>query len=153
MSNTKILYEKGYRISPEHDIINPKGEVLKGGVKNGYRVVYCRKDKKPSVVFVHRLAAYQKFGDSMFAPGVVVRHLNGNSLDNSYGNIALGTQSQNMMDKPPEVRMRCALNATSHVRKYDRSEVKSYYQEHGFKKAMEHFGISSKGTMSFILNG
>lgn len=33
-------------------------------------------------IFVHRLQAYQKFGDRMFNPGIVVRHLDGNSLNN-----------------------------------------------------------------------
>ena len=40
-------------------------------------------------VFVHQLAAFQKFGESAFASAACVRHLNGDSTDNRPDNIEL----------------------------------------------------------------
>lgn len=40
---------------------------------------------------IHRLQAYQKFGDKIYEDGIVVRYLNGDRYDNSYDNIGIGT--------------------------------------------------------------
>lgn len=58
------------------------------------------------VVELHKVIAYARWGPAAFAPGVQVRHLNGDVLDCSWGNLALGTAHENQMDKPPEVRSR-----------------------------------------------
>ena len=50
-------------------------------------------------VLVHKLQAYQKFGEAMFEFNIVVRHMNDNSLHNNWENIELGTQIENMRDK------------------------------------------------------
>ena len=60
---------------------------------------------------VHKFAAYCYFGDSAFT--LHVRHLNGNTLDNSLKNIALGSPSENEMDKPKSVRSNSAKIARS----------------------------------------
>jgi len=46
----------------------------------------------------HKLMAYKKFGSGVFLPGVVVRHLDNNPLNNSYSNIEIGTQKENLAD-------------------------------------------------------
>jgi hypothetical protein len=53
---------------------------------------------------IHKLQAYKKFGEEIFKQGIVVRHLNGNKTDNSWENISIGTQSDNMMDRSEEER-------------------------------------------------
>ena len=54
---------------------------------------------------------------------------------------------------PKEDRLKYALNATKHVRKYDKQEVRDYYNScKSYAKTMEKFNISSKGTLHFILN-
>ena len=50
-------------------------------------------------VYFHSLLAYQLYGERYFEKGIVARHLNGNSLDNSPTNIILGTQKDNRADE------------------------------------------------------
>ena len=59
----------------------------------------------------HWLAAYYYYGAEALRKGVVIRHLNGDTLDISKKNLVLGTHSENNMDKPPEVRRRAAIAA------------------------------------------
>ncbi len=49
---------------------------------------------------VHRFVAYLKYGYTLFDNDIEVRHLDGDSLNNSWNNIAIGTHSQNMLDIP-----------------------------------------------------
>jgi hypothetical protein len=107
--------------------------------------------KCASKVMVHRLQAYQKFGNKIFEDGIQVRHLNGNSLDNSFDNIAIGTASDNMMDKPKALRVRQASLANKKHK--DVLAIRAFYRTcNSYKKTMERFNISSKGTLHFILN-
>ena len=58
-----------------------------------------------------------------------------------------------MMDISAEVRLAKALHATSFSRKHDKEPIRAYYAEHkSYRKTMEEFNISSKGTLHFILN-
>jgi hypothetical protein len=104
---------------------------------------------------VHRMQAYQKYGDALYKDGIIVRHLNGVSTDNSYDNIAIGTMSENMMDIPASIRIAKSVYAASFLRRYNKEDVMKFYIENGksYKKTMEKFNISSKGTLHFILNG
>lgn len=99
--------------------------------------------------------AYQKYGDRIYNPRMVVRHLDGNPLNNSWENIAIGTQSENNMDKPPELRRRMAVHASSFMTVYSKSlvdKIKEYKMTHGYKDTMREFGITSKGTLWNIIN-
>lgn len=152
-----VIYasNSGYIIDEDGFVYNPRGRKISGTFDRGYRRLTIRMTKGSRVatgVGFHRLQAYQKYGMSLFEPKIEVRHKNGLSSDNSKENIILGTKSENEMDKATEVRMGAALKATAYVRKHDKEAVKAYHKEHGFKRAMEHFGISSKGTMSYIIN-
>lgn len=154
-SDKAILYanKKGYVINDAGELISPRNKVVAGSLdKDGYRLSGIRVDGKPTHFMFHRLMAYQKFGDKILDKNLQVRHLNGNKLDNSVGNIGIGTASENNMDKPKSVRLRAANIAASKVRKYDKEEVRCFYKQHGWSKTMEKFNISSKGTLSYILN-
>ena len=86
---------------------------------------------------------------------MVVRHLDGNPKNNSYANIEIGTQRDNNLDIPREVRLRTAIYATSFMTKYDKETVeriKEFKKTHSYKETMREFGISSKGTLWNILN-
>lgn len=74
-------------------------------------------DGRSRSVMVHRLQAYQKFGLRMFDEGLVVRHMNDITRDNSWDNIELGTYSENIMDKSPEARKAQARKAALASRK------------------------------------
>ncbi len=52
----------------------------------------------------HKVVAYAIWGRAAFAPGIHVRHLDGDVLNNRRANLALGTPKQNSQDIPPERR-------------------------------------------------
>jgi len=100
---TKLSVDKGYSVDKDGKVFNKDGqEISIGKSKKGYLSFNIRVEKgsNPTRSFVHRLQAYQKFGDKIFETGIVVRHLNGIST---------------------------------------------------FSEIMAKHGISSKGTISFIL--
>lgn len=148
----KLAHKLGYQCIPIGLILNPQGQVIGAVKRDGYVAFAITIDGKPVEIRAHKLQAYQKFGDEVYEKGVEVRHLNGNKLDFSWENIALGTHSQNMMDKPKEERRRIAKNASSFVKKYDYAQVIAYHNLHGSRSmTMKHFGITSTGTFHYIM--
>ena len=154
MNSVKFAYEKGYRVAKDGTVLGLRGDPIHPHIRDGYRRISVRvSDSKSYNAPVHRLVAYQKYGDSTFQEGIEVRHLDGNSLNNAWDNIALGTHSENMMDQPASQRLRKSLVATALVRKFDHKEIMSD-RESGmsYKQIMQKHGIKSKGTISFIVN-
>ncbi len=105
-------------------------------------------------ISVHKIIAYQKYGNDLFKEGILVRHLDGNSLNNVIDNIAIGTASDNMMDIPREERLRHGQLAASYLRKYDEttelSICKSYKKGLGYKRLSKKYSIP-KSTIRYIL--
>lgn len=110
----KVVWEKGYRIIGGK-CYTPKGKILKGTIKK-HPIPYRQFSIKLKIgeiegikgarsIMYHGLLAYQLYGDEYFKKGIVARHLNGNSLDNSDDNIILGTQKDNKLDIPKEKRI------------------------------------------------
>lgn len=139
-----IAYKKGYRVLSDGTFVSPKGVPLKTKVIRGkYRCYTLRISPSESGnVMIHRLCAYQKYGDIIFMADCV-RHINGNSLDNSFKNIEIGTSKDNAQDVPKEKRNLIGINASRFSIKWDREAVERYYKLHGYKNTMKHFGISS----------
>lgn len=152
MKIEEIVTERGYEITKDGNVFNPKGRKVGMVNKEGYMKVSIRLDKKTVHFFAHRLQAFKKYGQDLFESGIVARHLNGNSLDNSWDNIAIGTHSDNMMDIPEDVRIKKAFHASSFLKKYDNEDVIEFYNAcRSYKQTMEKFNISSKGTLNYIL--
>ena len=145
-------YNRGYRIDKDGNAISPSGKKLSIRVDGkDYQTIGIRINRMLYSVPCHRLMAYQKFGDLMFSVDCV-RHLNGNHRDNSYDNIEIGTMSDNMMDIPKEIRVKSAISATT-IKHGNVLEIREYYNIcNSYKKTMEKFNISSKGTLHYILN-
>lgn len=141
-------YNRGYRII-NGKLYNPKGEKLIGNnPKNGYKSFSI--NKTFSKVNFHKLVAYQKYGSKIFEADVEVRHIDNDKLNNNEENIKIGTHQENMMDIPKKQRIE---NAGNQSRKYNYEEVREYYnQTKSYKNTMKKFGISSKGTLNYILN-
>ncbi len=147
-----ILAKKGYIVSEDGIFYNPKKEILNYTI-NGYISTCIRVNGHKINVKAHRLQAYQKYGDKLYEPGILVRHLDGNPSNNCWENILIGTNSDNMMDIPSQIRIKKSLHATSFVRKYNKKEIKEYHEiEKSYKNTMEKFNITSKGTLNYILN-
>ena len=151
-------FNRGYRIDEAGNVFNASGNLLSGHSSGGYKKISFRINKHYHTVLFHRLQAFVKFGELIFESNIQVRHLNGNSFDNSFENIGIGTPSQNMMDKSEEVRMRCSLIATRKMQDSIRSleSRKSIYLDlyNGIsysKIIKKHKGLS-KSTLSFMKN-
>ncbi len=151
----KILNEKGYYIDKEGSAYNPSGKVLKGKIKNGYKCISIRIGKRKTDVRFSRLQAYQKYGDEIYKEGIVVRHLDNVKENNSFTNIAIGTQSENLMDNPKEKRLEYAINASLKANKYSKDFVEEIRQKHidgwSYNKIKEHYKLP-KSTISYIIN-
>lgn len=148
----RLSKNKGYYVNKDGKLFNSTDNELSLNTNNkgsGYLSFNIRiNGSKPTRSFVHKLQAYQKFGEKMFINGIVVRHKDGNSSNNSYDNILIGTQSENMQDIPSEKRIISASNP-----KYNHKNViESRKSGLTYKEIMIKFGIKSKGTISFILN-
>lgn len=138
---------RGYRVDGGK-LIGPRG-VLK--------VRRCGKQRYPtfstnwSSVFgvpVHQFAAYQYFGEASFKKDVVIRHLNADTEDFSEANLALGTHSENNLDKPKMARSAAASKArqaqgvlppNAKLTKEEVQEIRDIYEALGGKKAPNGF--------------
>jgi hypothetical protein len=142
-------YEMGYRVNEEGNVEGLRKNILQCKITNTYYSFTVRISNKFKTIYVHRLQAYQKYKNEMFFKGIEVRHKNGNSLDNTPNNILIGTHSDNMMDRTKEDRILNASNPTYNHKEIikDRTENKLTYKE-----LMIKYNISSKGTVSFIIN-
>lgn len=148
-----VAHQKGYRVSDDGTFYSNRGNEIKYVGGRGYKRTTIKINGKNKVLFAHRLQAYQKYGDAIYREGLMVRHLDGNKLNNSIDNIQLGTARDNMMDVPSDIRKSRASKAARQTIKYNRDEIIKFYNECGGsrKKTMEHFGISSSGTLHYIL--
>lgn len=158
LSKSKLVlieaFKRGYVIDLKGNCFNSKGSLIKGSVaKSGYRKFGIRFEGAAFPVFFHRLQAYQKYKEDMFKKGMEVRHKNNIQLDNTFDNILIGTHSQNMMDREKLDRLNSAVYATSFMVKHNhKSIISDRNKGMTYKALMEKYSISSKGTVSFIIN-
>lgn len=148
-----IASKRGYIVSEEGILYNPKGCKIGFVNDQGYIQTRIRINKVGVKLKVHRLQAFQKYGVGLYKETVVARHFDGIKTNNSWENILIGTHSDNMMDIPEQIRIKKALYATSFVRKHDKKKIKKFHKTNkSYKKTMDKFNISSKGTLNYILN-
>lgn len=153
---------RGYHVTPAGDVISPSGRLRK------LRVHEKRRGQAPylsfslavggrtATIYVHKLAALQLFGESSLQPDVVVRHVDGNSQNNSHSNLAMGTQSDNMFDRGPEERKSHALKAARTRRVLSGEQVAAIVElrrsgARGLDVARQ-FGVT-ESTVSEIMSG
>ena len=158
-----IAYDKGYRVV-DGEVFSPEG--------NQRKISLCNKSTKGTqyycfsirgydgthyVVPVHRLVAYQKYGKKMFWGKKEVRHLDGNSLNNTDENIGIGSRSDNMKDRPLEERQGYAIkNFATKNRRFTDAEVaeirrKKFEEGYTYAQLKEEYGVRSNGSMQYIL--
>ena len=146
-----IAKEKGYLVLDDGTVNGPRKKNI-GTIHNGYVFINIKVDGKDKNIRAHRLQAYQKYGDKIYEKGMCVRHLDNNRLNNSISNIALGTNSDNMMDKPKEQRLKDAIHASSFVKKHKHEDIIDFYNKtKSYAKTMEKFSISNKSTLYYIV--
>jgi hypothetical protein len=171
------VIEKNKTKASEYQKMNKTSNLLIEAFNRGYRVIsgkvylqkkeisifpdttgrlkFCLENNKPYFVAVHRLVAYQKFGNRIFEGNIHIRHRDGNYLNNLEDNILIGTPSDNMMDIPKELRIEHARIAAQKSRKFTNEEVEQiksdYLQCKSYKRIMTKWKITSKGTFYYIL--
>jgi len=148
----RIAKQRGYKVTEDGVFCGVRDNILKRKTK-GYLCVSIKVDGKNKSLFAHRLQAYQKYGEDIYKKGICVRHLNGDKSDNSFDNIAIGTNRDNMMDMSKAERQRIAALSAKATIKYNRDEVVEYYNKcnRSRKKTIEYFGMSKAG-LHYILN-
>ena len=153
-----LAYEKGYRVI-NGEVISPftgRSRKLRVHNNHGYKkylFTISEKGKSSYPVEIHKLLAYQNYGDRIFDPDLEIRHLDNNSLNNLDDNITIGTKSQNKLDMPSKQRRDLSVNAATSLRKFTDAEMEKIRRYHrNYKDTMEMFDITSKGTLHYILN-
>lgn len=155
-----VAKEKGYYVDDKGNVFNKNNRQRKLNKINEYyafNVRLCNPRRNVSIL-VHRLQAYQKFGDKIFGKNIHVRHLDGNPRNNSKNNIAFGSVSDNIMDMSKTVRIQKAKYAVSQTKTYISDEIKrnmlkDYYENNlSYKDLMIKYDINSKGTISYIIS-
>ena len=153
-----LAFNRGFRIR-ENNIVSPHGRVLSNKIYKGanYPKFNIHVNGDTYALPIHKLAAYQFFGDAAFAVNVDVRHLDGDKLNFSKENIRLGTRRQNALDVPENLRKH-RIKAASEARVAEQrhltveevEELRSAYQRlkgnrapRGFLKQLaEKYGVS-----------
>lgn len=121
--NLKIAIEKGYYTDIDGNIFSRFKKLKPNCTGMDYFTFnVIGVDGKSRRVLLHKLQAYQKFGDKIFEEGIVVRHLDGNSLNNSWDNIEIGTQFDNINDISKEIRIKKATLAS----RINQNKTRSY---------------------------
>ena len=159
----ELAYSRGYRMDElTGEIISSNGNrrAIKLYGKQRYpsfTITLMVEGVKKSVSFaLHKFAAYCYYGSA--ALHSVVRHLDANTLNLTRANIALGTNSDNELDKPKTVRVASAKKArasqtVSPARKLSEADVawiKS--RPASYRKMAVTLGVS-KGTILNVLSG
>lgn len=150
-----------YSITEDGNLLRPDGSEIDplSTNKQGYAIIGFRRRKQriDLQVPVHRICAYQKYGEALFAPSVVVRHLNGDKLDFRPTNISIGTMRENTQDNSDEVKQlitRAAREAAKERRLFSDSQVRRIRKRNakgeGYQKLANELGCS-KATIRGIV--
>jgi hypothetical protein len=159
--------ERGYTISRSGIVTGTRGNPLKKRTRNAashkdwrgharllYYVFSVRFEGESHPVDVHRFQAFHKFGNALFL-AETVRHLDGDSLNNHWDNLALGTHRDNSLDRPAVQRQLHAQKAADASRMWTDREVriirKLYAQGAGLRELSDEYG-GSRGQLSDMIN-
>ncbi len=148
-------HEKGYRVDKEGNVTSHTGKPISTTITpiKPYKRFGASIQGKVINILVHKFQAYQKYGMEAFDPNYVVRHFNGDSLNNTWDNIVLGDRSQNVQDIPKEQRHELAKQRTR--RKLSDEELYEILKDRksgmGYTELHRKYGLS-KATLSWIFN-
>lgn len=154
-----LVIERGISISDDGVPLKKNKPIKMYLGSTGYYVIktkyYVNKKQKDMTIPVHRIQAYQIYGDRIFEPGIVVRHLNSNRLDNKNVNIAIGTPRQNSLDMPKEKRLSMAYHASESLIKYDDTTLLTIKRDKSsglsYRQLADKFN-TSKSEIWYIVN-
>lgn len=107
----------GYKVVGE-GVVSPGGKILVLKLIDGYPAFSMKNlgTRRCCNIKVHFLVGLVNFGDSVFTPGVQLRHRDGVRSNFHPDNILLGSPSENSMDRSPEARLSHAKKAATALR-------------------------------------
>jgi hypothetical protein len=164
---TKIAFDKGYRIK-DNKAFSPYSKELKfqraNGVSHNYKLInisvspndisFFSKRRSIAIPY-HFLLAYEKFGEDFFKKNIHIRHLNRDFDDNSWGNIAIGTASENAFDRDELERKIHATKTSWHNRKFSNEQIKQIKIDRNnglsYTDLVKKYN-TSKSTLSYLFN-
>jgi hypothetical protein len=151
----RCAYSKGYKVLRSGILVTPSGLRTLGRLDDGYMSFTVSTSTGKRRVRVHRLVAYQKYGEAAMGSGIVTRHKNNIPTDNRWSNILIGTNSDNMMDRPAEDRVDKARNAASYLRKLTPKQVRDIRKKRKggakYSELCTEYSIR-KSTLSYVIN-
>lgn len=116
----------------------------------GYKVFnYTNAYKKSVKIKVHRLQAFQKFGYDLFQ-NYLVRHVDGNKLNNSYLNIDIGDCIDNYKDKSRFEKLKYSI-IKSGLKVSERNNLRNDYKNGVSVKELCEIYNLKKGTVWEII--
>lgn len=140
------LYAKGYRVGEDGLMRNPKGNVVGTKLADGYHG-YCYKyDGIYRLIYIHRMAMFQKVGVSLFQEGLVVRHLDDDKSNNRITNLALGTRKENARD----MKRNGIKAGREKAKMIDKQAIIESLIVNGFCNTLRKFDISGAGLRLLI---
>ncbi len=133
------LYEKGYRAEENGAIINPRGKEIGFNRGDGRYVIMANFEDKITTILRSRFVAYCKFKEDMFNVGMMVRHKNDNPSDDSFKNILIGTNYENIKDAK---RNNIKLGRPKKGDEIDDSKLYISWKTVGFSKTMKRHNVN-----------
>lgn len=113
----------GYRISDLGAVHGLRGARRCRVDSDGYHTFNVRIAGECRPVRAHMLAAFQIYGAAALAPGIQIRHLDGNRQNNAAANLAIGSATDNYLDRPPAARQAHAMIAARARRRLSFDQV------------------------------
>lgn len=158
MNNIKdILFvakSKGYYTDKNGNVYSSKKKIALRKTQERYNFTIRYYGQRVTIA-VHKFVAYLKYGDKIFNDGIEVRHLDSNSLNNTWDNIAIGTHSENMMDMSKNNRIKKAIKAAKKIRKFSDVEVQQILKDRGLGMTYDNLCLkynTSKSTLNYFFN-
>lgn len=156
--NEYIAFERGYSVSPNGLVVNKSGQLVKVSINSeGYMIFGIGSTVKNTFknISVHRLQAFMKFGVLMYKYDVV-RHLDGDRLNNSIDNISVGSYIDNYNDISKKDRKEIIKKMAITKRALSKTDINSIFKlkKDGMLQCeiAKQYGLSA-GHISNILNG
>ena len=145
-------YSLGYRVTDDGVLMGPLGVRKPRLNYDGYYTFNFKSGRKNRTATVHRLAAYQHFGDALYAPGIETRHLDSCRTNNCKANIARGTRSDNAFDKPKATRLKQGREAATKLSDEQVTQLRVERDAGATLKILcSKYGLG-KSTVSYIVN-
>jgi hypothetical protein len=152
------LKERGFTFNESGNIVKPDGNVMPSRVtgtdqRGYYHAVKVKDNGVSRPIPVHRFISYMKYGDTALRNKVQTRHLNGVSTDNTPSNIAIGSASDNAMDRNPDIRKTHSDIASSYIKKLSAEAVKDIRESEKPLSELARKYRVAKSTISYARNG